>query len=801
MFRKVRFHSVILLAVLVLLVIVSLLMVIKPGASIFYYKSTIQNELLKYDKRNAYTYSMSVNTLFDPARGILLYEDGQPLKLSASEIGVIRSDGRYYLSTQEDGKYSLIFSPFDNSDPRTNGRKYIIYQQLVFVSREMGIRYLLFLIILSLLVGIAISKGRLTRETDTIKVTDWRTLYPLTILLIYLYVFMEWLFLITKPSFLDVMSFPEKVSIFFQTGFIISLLGIGLLIILTALDFLFVRLKLPRIANIFLIAVPASIITGLIFLLIDNFTYTLFKFGSFSTKGISQGVYGFVLILLFVYVHERLMGLLVFKKDSYVKWQPSKLLYLFSGGLFIASVLLVIMGVRSTVNMDLIKEKAVRVQPTMPRPHILLIGSDGLLADNMSVYGYKRDTTPRIRELAIRSLVAENAFSNSAHSSGSIVSIFTSKLATETRVLYPPDILKGSDAFQHLPGILKREGYRTEEIGVRYFIDSSTLNLINAFDIVNRRTVDNGNTVKFIRDFGLYDTAYMLSLLTGRIQDRINHIFYLRTMDNPFTLVTEPVVEQVVQDRARVDHLLDLLSDTDEPLFVHMHLMGTHGPKFYPENRIFSEGQEQNDNWMVDFYDDAILTFDSYVGEVVDTLSDEGMLDDIVIIIYSDHGQEYSVNKRIPLIFYFPIDTAQGSIKANVQHLDIAPTILDFLGLAQPGWMRGESLLKNNLDRNRLIFSVGTTLSLRDIGDGKLTLDEDRLVPPFNQFSNLYVINCQRWLQLSLGDSINIESSGDVVGHTSPCNDESLLTREEVVDSVIEHLYSAGFDISSLPQK
>ena len=52
------------------------------------------------------------------------------------------------------------------------------------------------------------------------------------------------------------------------------------------------------------------------------------------------------------------------------------------------------------------------------KPNVILFGTDGLNAANMSLYGYSRDTTPYINTLANSSLVSQNNFSNAGNSPG-----------------------------------------------------------------------------------------------------------------------------------------------------------------------------------------------------------------------------------------------------------------------------------------------------------------------------------------------------------------------------------------------
>ncbi len=77
------------------------------------------------------------------------------------------------------------------------------------------------------------------------------------------------------------------------------------------------------------------------------------------------------------------------------------------------------------------------------KKNVVLITTDGLETAFMSVYGYEKDTTPFLRTLAPKALIARNHFSNSGNTGGSITSILTGKHPTTNRVLYRPDILRG----------------------------------------------------------------------------------------------------------------------------------------------------------------------------------------------------------------------------------------------------------------------------------------------------------------------------------------------------------------------
>ena len=435
-----------------------------------------------------------------------------------------------------------------------------------------------------------------------------------------------------------------------------------------------------------------------------------------------------------------------------------------------------------------------QTQPTSRLPNIILLGSDGLNADNLSVYGYSRETTPRLKELAQTSLVAENAFTNAANTTGSVISIMTSKLPTQTRVLYPPDILTGINSYQHLPGLLNNLGYQTVEFGVPYYIDAYNYNLKDGFDIVNNRTINKGELGDIGQKLGFENEAYLLSRLNWRITDRILHIFFIREMQNPFDIVTQVVPN--ISDVTKINQAVSLFDQSQAPLFIHIHLLGTHGGYYSPKTRVFSAGERQIEPWMTDFYDDTLLAFDSYVGKVIDHLKANGQFENTILIIYTDHNQQFKVDERIPLIIHFPGGDHAGELTRNVENMDIAPTILDYLGLSQPSWMEGESLIGEEAPSQRLIFSTGTTKIKPNEQDISF-LDPALNKPPFFQFSYINALDCQKLYSFDL--TTYEWSSQDVSRYVNPCQSNDLLSKDQIKQAVYQRLEQDGFDISSLP--
>ena len=125
---------------------------------------------------------------------------------------------------------------------------------------------------------------------------NWKALFQLTVLSAYFYAFMEWLFFATKPSSLSVLSPFESVKVLLVTGGTIALILIIGLVVLSIPAWLVKSPKWrPRLLALSRIP-PAFILSITALIMLDNFTYTIFKVGVISTEGVWRALYalGFV---------------------------------------------------------------------------------------------------------------------------------------------------------------------------------------------------------------------------------------------------------------------------------------------------------------------------------------------------------------------------------------------------------------------------------------------------------------------------------------------------------------------------
>ncbi|MGA7744688.1 MAG: sulfatase [Polyangia bacterium] len=106
-------------------------------------------------------------------------------------------------------------------------------------------------------------------------------------------------------------------------------------------------------------------------------------------------------------------------------------------------------------------------------------------------------------------------------------------------------------------------------------------------------------------------------------------------------------------------------------------------------------------------YDGEVEYLDQCFGTLVDGLAARGQRDDTAIILLADHGEGFFEHgslghayghwfevTQVPLVLWVPgLTDKEITVDTTVSHVDVAPTILDLLGLLPEPRMQGQSLL------------------------------------------------------------------------------------------------------------
>lgn len=386
--------------------------------------------------------------------------------------------------------------------------------------------------------------------------------------------------------------------------------------------------------------------------------------------------------------------------------------------------------------------------------NVVIISSDGIDASRMSVYGYWRATTPFLKSRAPEFRVYENAFTNNGNTTGSITALLSGRSPLTTGVVYPPDMLRPTDAQRTLPRLLRHLGYYTSNWAVPHYADGRTQNMAGAFDFDNGRPASSSLTASLPLGTGVArwfveDTLHSLTAMTLDVVG-------IKEWENPYAQVANEVAGETLTDKERLPSTLGEIRSQSR-FFINTHFMATHGPLLFPEKRLYSRGNVQIGAWSRDFYDDSLLQFDSYVERIYRELQKSGKLHNTLIVVTSDHGMRYDPKERIPLLIRYPDGISTGRSALNAQRLDVAPTILDAMGLKAPAWMEGDSLLKEDtLAPDREITATNMTARTL-VGERGFRIGDDVAITR---------IRCGEYVRL-YPDGVVVR--GQVEGSTSPC--------------------------------
>ncbi len=298
------------------------------------------------------------------------------------------------------------------------------------------------------------------------------------------------------------------------------------------------------------------------------------------------------------------------------------------------------------------------------RRNVVLISIDTLRADRLAANGAYRQAMPHIDAYARDAVVFTDAWSVWPETSGSHMSLFTSRFPSEHRVT--SFINAPSPTIELLAERLRREGYLT------------------------RAYTEDGGVwayAGFARGFAAYG------------ERRSADFVYRGEVDAVFADGTRWVEQH-----------------RDRTFFLFLHTYQVHGPYAPPESyrSLFADvpGREPpGPREAALAYDQEARFADDHIGPFLTKLGQLGLGDRTIVVITSDHGEEFGDHGgmghgrtlqqevlRVPLVIAAPGLLAPAAVAAPVSLLDVAPTVLDLLGLAPIPGHRGVSLVSRARD-------------------------------------------------------------------------------------------------------
>jgi len=293
-----------------------------------------------------------------------------------------------------------------------------------------------------------------------------------------------------------------------------------------------------------------------------------------------------------------------------------------------------------------------RAQPA--RPNLLLFTLDTVRADRLGSYGYRGAGTPTLDRLAAQGVRFADATTHApltgpAHA-GILTGRYPARYAIRDNAATP---LRPESAT--LATVLRRAGYRTGA-----FIGAFVLDRAYGFD----------------QGFEEFDSRFD-GFQAG---DK-------RSAERSGAEVAAAAVSWLGRIPA------------DRPFFAWVHLYDAHAP--------YSPPAPYAARFRTRPYDGEIAAVDAAVGGVLTALQKKGALDQTLIVAIADHGESlgehgeedhgvflYDAVLRIPWLMRLPGGERAGTVVGEqVRAIDLAPTVLDALGVGIPNGLDGESLM------------------------------------------------------------------------------------------------------------
>lgn len=311
-----------------------------------------------------------------------------------------------------------------------------------------------------------------------------------------------------------------------------------------------------------------------------------------------------------------------------------------------------------------------------PPKNIVMIVVDTLRQDHMGYAGYHRNTTPNIDEIAKESVVFMDAQSTSPHTPRSIPPLFFSRYASQIRWIGPRiNFPRLRDENLSVFEVLQQGGWKNIGMASHFYFDE-------------RRNVHQG--------FEVWDNSEAKDIAGSNTDIATPRIW----------AKVEPVIEELGKAKREK-------GDEAEPFSLFVHFFDPHATWNYRSEFGFERGSSTRERHLA-AYDSEIAFADRYVGKLVEKLKEEGLYDDVIFVLTSDHGEGfnehghyfhgqtlYNTITNVPMLIRVP-GWFTRQVEGPVSIIDIAPTLLDLVGLAIPTEFEGESLTSVMLGRQEV---------------------------------------------------------------------------------------------------
>lgn len=321
--------------------------------------------------------------------------------------------------------------------------------------------------------------------------------------------------------------------------------------------------------------------------------------------------------------------------------------------------------------------------------NLLIVSIDTLRQDHLGVYGYDRDTSSTIDTFSKDALLFTQVTPQSSWTRASVASLFTGTYPIIHQARDQPDTMR--EGLPTLAGAMNKAGYATRAI-------VGNENITPYWGI--GKQFQQFDTVPPGDDETLFDDAI------ASLDDVQTHpwFLYLHAMGPhspyapPGTLYEYYQPSDTKKSIKEVNALVEK-NRGSEAVERIAQLLGFTNDIYGAKGKPVSEGSQRDVAFLkklsIDLYDAEIRNTDAHLGRLFSAMKEKHLYDDTLIIVLSDHGEEfwehgkpfhgltlYEDQLDVPFLMKLPNNEGGGRrVDALLEQAAVAPTVLDLLAV------------------------------------------------------------------------------------------------------------------------
>ncbi|MGB1251185.1 MAG: sulfatase family protein [Candidatus Promineifilaceae bacterium] len=404
------------------------------------------------------------------------------------------------------------------------------------------------------------------------------------------------------------------------------------------------------------------------------------------------------------------------------------------------------------------------------RPNVLMIVMDSLAAENCSLYGYPRDTTPHLNRIAERSTVFHRHYAGGNFTAPGTATLLTGSYPWSHRAVNVLGTVRPEYEQRNLFHLFKQADYHN--IALAHTPLATVLLSQFSADIQQLQRIENlalfqDTFLTRLLPFDKYKVAFpsemqylagTIDAIDSRVQPgslflsnlhrvwrKAGRKFSQRNLGNNYPRGSPNAGNSImflIEDS--FDWWKAELPKIKQPFMAYYHCYAPHFPytphidyidhftngwkaagkpmSEFGRANVWGSGNTPSDLnfWRID-YDRYLASADLQIGLMLDHLEAQGTLDNTIVVITADHGELfergilghttpalYDPLTRIPLMISLPGQRQRQDIHEPTSAADVLPTMLALTGQTVPNWVEGEVLMPYNANptANRPVFTV-----------------------------------------------------------------------------------------------